>query len=124
MKKKYLLAFVAPLALAACAAPGVTGTGGPSASLAPGPLKSANLVGVAPSAISSRLGAPDFRRTEPQAEIWQYAGSDCSLFVYFYKTGTGALGSRYVDARKVEGGAADRDACLASVAAKRNAPVS
>ncbi|ABS65165.1 conserved hypothetical protein [Parvibaculum lavamentivorans DS-1] len=123
MKKRHLIALLVPFALAACAAPGTGGTG-PSTSLAPGPLKSANLVGVAPSAISSRLGAPDFRRTEPQAEIWQYAGGECSLFVYFYKTAGGALGARYVDARKLEGGAADRDACLASVIAKRNAPIS
>lgn len=126
MKRAGILLAVLPLlALGACAAPGGAGTyGGPSPSLGTGPLTPASLVGVAPSAISARLGAPDFRRTEPQAEIWQYGGNDCSLFVYFYKTDGGALGSRYVDARKIEGGAADRNACLASVLAKRNAPMS
>lgn len=124
MKTVRLFALLTPLLLAACAAPGGMSSGGPSASLGKGPLTPASLVGVAPSAISSRLGAPDFRRTEPQAEIWQYGGGDCSLFVYFYKTDGGALGSHYVDARKAEGGPADRDACLASVLARHNAPIS
>lgn len=124
MKAGTLSALLLPLLLAACAAPGGMAPGGPSTTLGKGPLTPASLVGVAPSAISSRLGAPDFRRTEPQAEIWQYGGTGCSLFVYFYKTEGGVLGSRYVDARKMEGGPADRDACLASVLAKRNAPIS
>lgn len=124
---KHLLILVLALGLAACeTAPGsgIDARGGVMASLKPGPLTPDGLLGAAPSAISARLGAPDFRRAEPHAEIWQYAGGDCSLFVYFYETDGGALGSRYVDARKVEGGAASKDACLASVMAKRNTPIS
>lgn len=119
---RYLPVFALALALAACAAPS-TGPRGSSPSLS-GPLTADALVGAAPSAITARLGEPDFRRSEPHAEIWQYAGGDCSLFVYFYETDGGALGSRYVDARKVEGGAASKDACLSAVMAKRNTPVS
>ena len=84
---KRFLILLLPLALGACeTAPGtgIDARGGVMASIAPGALTPASLVGAAPSAISSRLGEPDFRRNEPNAEVWQYAGGDCSLFVYFY----------------------------------------
>jgi hypothetical protein len=120
---RYLAAFALALGLAACAAPSTGSRGAVSPSLS-GPLTADALVGAAPSAITARLGEPDFRRAEPHAEIWQYGGGDCSLFVYFYETDGGALGSRYVDARKIEGGAASKEACLSAVMAKRTAPVS
>ncbi|MBX3506380.1 MAG: hypothetical protein KF895_12945 [Parvibaculum sp.] len=116
--RKALFALALPLVLAACAAP--QGGMPRAASLGSGPLTAQSLIGAAPAAISARLGAPDFRRTEPSAEIWQYGGRDCSLFLYFY----GEEGARHVDARKLEGGATDKDQCLASVIAKRIAPVS
>ncbi len=100
---KHLVIAMLALGLAACeTAPGkgIDARGGVMASLGKGPLTPAALVGAAPSAISARLGEPDFRRAEPHAEIWQYTGGDCSLFVYFYETDGGALGSRYVDARR------------------------
>ena len=125
MKRRLVL--LLPLILAACeTAPGsgIDARGGAMASLGAGALTPASLAGAAPAAISARLGAPDFRRSEPDAEVWQYAGSDCSLFVYFYKTASGVLGARHVDARRLEGGAADKTACLSSVMARRNMPVS
>ncbi|MDZ4381035.1 MAG: hypothetical protein U0942_06810 [Parvibaculum sp.] len=124
---RHLLIFALTLGLAACeTAPGsgIDARGGVMASLGTAPLTPASLLGAAPAAISARLGEPDFRRAEPRAEIWQYAGGDCSLFVYFYETEGGVLGSRHVDARKVEGGPASKDACLAAVLAKRNLPMS
>ena len=117
MKRK-IFALALPLAAAACAQP--SSPGARVTSLGSGPLSAQALIGAAPSAISARLGAPDFRRTEPSAEIWQYGGQDCSLFLYFY----GQEGARHVDARRLQGGPADRDQCLASVMAKRNAPMS
>ncbi|MFN4353872.1 hypothetical protein [Parvibaculum sp.] len=116
--RKILFALALPLAAAACAQPSATGAR--VTSLGAGPLTAQALIGAAPSAVSARLGAPDFRRTEPSAEIWQYGGRDCSLFLYFY----GQEGARHVDARRLQGGPADKDQCLASVMAKRNAPVS
>lgn len=122
------------LLLAACATDGARSgvgmTGSAVASLEPshdlgsGPLTPQSLVGVAPDALSARLGAPAFRRAEPGAEIWQYAGSACSLFIYFYKTDAGALASSYVDARKSEGGPADPAGCLADVLSRKSPPVS
>lgn len=124
---RHLLLLALALGLAACeTAPGkgIDARGGIMASLGTAPLTPASLLGAAPAAISARLGEPDFRRAEPHAEIWQYAGGDCSLFVYFYETDGGALGSRHVDARKLEGGPASKDACLAAVLAKRGTPMS
>ncbi len=116
--KKILLALSLPFIAAACAQP--SSPGARVTSLGAGPLTAQALIGAAPTAISARLGAPDFRRTEPSAEIWQYGGQDCSLFLYFY----GQEGARHVDARRLQGGPADKDQCLASVMAKRNAPMS
>jgi predicted small secreted protein len=124
---KRALILLLPLLLAACeTAPGtgIDARGGVMASIAPGPVTLASIVDAAPAAVSSRLGAPDFRRSEPHAEVWQYSGGNCSLFVYFYETASGALGARHVDARKLEGGAADKTACLSAVMARRNAPMS
>ncbi len=96
----------------------------PAATIGSGPLTPKSLLGVAPSALSARLGTPSFKRAEPDAEGWQYGGEGCSLFVYFYKRSSGALASTFVDARKRSGGAADASSCLAEVAAKRGAGVS
>lgn len=96
----------------------------PTTTIGSGPLTPQSLLGVAPSALSARLGAPALKRTEPDAEVWQYSGSDCALFVYFYKAGHGALASSYVDARKSNGGPASTDACLANIASGRGVPTS
>jgi hypothetical protein len=94
----------------------------PAGAIGNGPLTPESLLGVAPGALSARLGAPNFKRAEPDAEVWQYGGAGCSLFVYFYKTNAGALASTYVDARRSEGGMANASACLAEVMAKRATP--
>lgn len=96
----------------------------PSQTISKGPLTPKSLLGVAPSALSVRLGRPAFRRTEPNAEVWQYSGHNCALFVYFYKTSSGGLASTYVDARKELGGPADATACLADVVKQQKIPVS
>ena len=96
----------------------------PSQQIGKGPLTPKSLLGVAPSALSLRLGPPAFKRAEPDAEVWQYSGRDCALFVYFYKTQSGSFASTYVDARKTLGGPADTSACLAEVLQKQNVPVS
>lgn len=120
--------------LGGCAGGGHTGSGGitdgklafvePASTIGSGPLTPQSLLGVAPSALTARLGEPAFKRTEPGAEVWQYGGNACALFVYFYKTSGGALSSAYVDARRNAGGAADASSCLAEVSAKRSTPVS
>lgn len=120
--------FLMFLPLAACASQGsglgAAGHVSPSQSIGSGPLTPKSLLGVAPPALEARLGAPSFRRTEPSAEVWQYSGQSCSLFVYFYKSDTGSLGSSYIDARKLAGGPDDEATCLGEVLKRRNAPLS
>jgi hypothetical protein len=50
---------------------------------APLPLP-ADLTGLGPAELEALLGAPDFRRSEPPAELWQYRGPDCILDVFLY----------------------------------------
>jgi hypothetical protein len=125
---------MASLLLAACATDGTSSGVGmsnrdlasaePLKEIGSGPLTPQSLLGVVPDALSARLGAPSFKRTEPQAEVWQYAGAACSLFIYFYKTDSGALASSYVDARKTLGGPADPASCLGEVVTQKSPPVS
>tara|TARA_R110000824_G_scaffold118960_14_gene271962 strand:+ start:77164 stop:77571 length:408 start_codon:yes stop_codon:yes gene_type:complete len=130
---KLAVLFCAIPLLAACAGGDTSGVGingkqlsslEPTSRIGKGPLTPKSLLGVAPSALAIRLGAPDFKRAEPDAEVWQYSGGDCALFVYFYKAGTGELASTYVDARKTLGGPADTAACLSDVARRKSAAVS
>lgn len=132
MRAEFSCLAASALLLAGCAgAPsGVGATGAeiarlePSKEIGAGALVPESLVGVAPDALTARLGVPAFRRQEPAAEVWQYAGEGCNLFVYFYTTDAGGLASSYVDARARAGGPADPAACLAEVVAKKSPPVS
>lgn len=98
----------------------------PASFIPAGPLTPKMLLGVAPAALSARLGAPDFKRKEPiGAEIWQYSGGACNLFVYFYPNKRGALDSTFVDARKTKGGDSSASDCLENVQNRRaSVPVS
>jgi hypothetical protein len=62
------------LALAACAGGGSTGNA----------VSLDNLAGLAPSQVAALYGQPDFRRSDPPAEVWQYRSADCVLDLYFY----------------------------------------
>lgn len=48
--------------------------------------------------LTTLMGAPQFRRRDGQAEIWQYRGSACTLDVFLYTDGND-LRVRYVEAR-------------------------
>lgn len=41
------------------------------------------------SQIIERLGQPDFTRSDPPAEIWQYRGVSCVLDLFLYPEGSG-----------------------------------
>jgi len=43
-----------------------------------------DLAGLQPADVVSILGAPDLRREEPPAELWQYRAADCVLNLFFY----------------------------------------
>lgn len=55
---------------------------------APLPLP-ADLTGLGPAELEALLGSPDFRRSEPPAELWQYRGPDCILDVFLYEDSRG-----------------------------------
>jgi hypothetical protein len=70
------------------------------------------LPGMMGSDLTTLIGAPQFRRRDGQAEIWQYRGSACTLDVFLYVDGND-LRVRYVEAR---GHAAARSAAESSEA--------
>lgn len=45
------------------------------------------LTGMDPAQLIALLGAPDLRRREPPAELWQYRNADCVLDVFLYGEG-------------------------------------
>ena len=47
------------------------------------------LMGLGPAALEGRLGAPDLRRREPPAEVWQYRGETCVLDLFLYSKASG-----------------------------------
>lgn len=56
------------------------------------------LPGMMGSDLTALIGAPQFRRRDGRAEIWQYRGSACTLDVFLYVDGND-LRVRYVEAR-------------------------
>ncbi|WP_420560304.1 hypothetical protein [Tepidicaulis sp.] len=93
------------------AAPQQQASAPPALDPAPAP---ASLLGAGADGIRAKLGAPDFVRKEPGAEIWRYGGEACTLLVIFYEEGA-QMRASHIDARAPGGGAADKGACVASV---------
>lgn len=125
MRAALVLSGAVALALAACAGPGPTygarsGTAIPSYQHAPATsgaeqqeasltaptqpggrarkITLETLPGMTGSALTAALGAPQYRRRDGTAEIWQYRGGACTLDVFLYADGND-LRVRYVDAR-------------------------
>lgn len=70
----------------------------PTAVAAAGPLQPATLrlpalprlTGLSPTELVALFGEPDFRRTEPPAELWQYRSAECVLDIFLYRGTAGA----------------------------------
>jgi len=77
--------------------------------------KSEALVGKGPEALRAMLGEPALLRRDQGAEVWQYAGETCVLFLYLYPNAAGAPVVSYVDARLKTKGPAPVPACLSEV---------
>lgn len=73
------------------------------------------LMGKDPQTLRSLMGAPTLLRKDHGAEVWQYAGKSCVLFVYLYPNKAGALDVSYLDARSKTSGAAVVQDCLTSL---------
>ncbi len=96
--------------LAACADTGQAVR--PVASLPPG-----GLVGQPGATLTPYLGEPSLKRSEPPAEIWQYATPDCLLFLFLYRESQG-MTVKHLDARDRQRKPVDVDACARKVAAQ------
>lgn len=57
---------------------------------APAVFDAAGLSGLSAAQLVARLGQPDFRRTDPPAQLWQYRRAGCVLDVFLYRD-AGAL---------------------------------
>jgi len=80
---RFILPGVLIAILGACSA--APPPGAPSAAAAArGPIAMPNLTGLSAEQVVALLGAPDFRRAEPPAELWQYRGADCVLDIFLY----------------------------------------
>jgi hypothetical protein len=47
------------------------------------------LTGLSAAEVVGLYGEPDFRRTEPPAELWQYRSADCVLDLFLYSDPSG-----------------------------------
>ena len=86
----------------------------------PGP---GHLVGLPPGGVESLLGAPRFRRRDPPAEVWRYAGESCRLFVFLYARPDDASDYRvsHVEVRGASVVKVSDDACFHSLLKERPA---
>lgn len=62
------------------------------------PLPDGGLKGATAAQLPTYLGEPSLKRSEPPAEIWQYAARDCLLFLFLYREDAG-MTVRHWDAR-------------------------
>ncbi|MCU0888194.1 MAG: hypothetical protein MUC64_09305 [Rubritepida sp.] len=87
----------------------------------PAPAASSELMGAPPEVLLARLGPPQLRRQEGDAQVWLYAGRGCQLDLILYPT---PAGPRVAHAQARAGGVAQRTegACLRELAAERPAP--
>ena len=80
--------FAAALAAVVLAAP-LAGCSSPPEVARPGiaslALDTAKLAGLSKAELVARFGEPDFRRTEPPAELWQYRRAECVLDIFLYR---------------------------------------
>lgn len=58
-----------------------------------------DIVGLTSDQINSFLGAPTLVRAEASAEMWQYRGKGCTLFVYLSLDEAGAVKADYAETR-------------------------
>jgi hypothetical protein len=81
-----------------------------------------SLMGLGAGDVLARFGAPDLRRAEPPAELWQYRSADCVLEVILYaESGTPQVIGSQIYARSVEGTA--RCPSLSAAAKSRQSPL-
>ncbi len=71
-----------------------------------------DLMGKEAAELRRLLGEPSLLRREKSAEVWQYAGETCVLFLYLYPAATGNPSVSFIDARAKTKGPASVPDCL------------
>jgi hypothetical protein len=101
---------------------GGEGVGGPPAiALQPGPPIDDNpgqLMGLDPIGLEQRLGAPEMRRREPPAEVWQYRTASCILDLFLYAK-SGIKEVVYMEARDFTAAEIETRQCLRGLLLER-----
>lgn len=100
--------------LAACAPPDVAG---PATTVT---LPQGGLMGLTAATLPTYLGQPSLKRSEPPAEIWQYAARDCLLFLFLYREDAG-MTVKHLDARDRQRRPVSPELCVRRVAAEEAA---
>lgn len=120
--RRLILAAAALLAVSACAQPGARPVATPNEPTTAAPAKvkitAQQLLGAAQPWVLANLGAPDFKRADMHANLWQYKNAACMLNVFLYvddRAKTAPAQVLHFDARDALGFDTDRDACLSSL---------
>ncbi len=81
----------------------------------------AQLMGLAPDAIGRLLGQPSLLRSEPPAQVWQYAIADCVLDIFLYAEESDPKTARvtYFEIRGGDAAARGMRACFAAILESR-----
>lgn len=77
------------------------------------------LMGKGPGDLRKTLGTPSLLRKEGDAQVWQYAGTSCVVFLYLYDNAAGKPEVSYLDARAKSDGAVEVAPCLDDVVRTR-----
>jgi len=95
--------------------------GPPAIALQPGPPiddNPAQFMGLDPIRLEQRLGAPELRRREPPAEVWQYRTASCILDLFLYAK-SGIKEVVYVEARDFTAAEIETRQCLRGLLLER-----
>jgi len=77
------------------------------------------LKGLTKTEIERRFGSPAFRRSEANAEIWQYRTRTCSLDVFLYRQPNNSVTVSYAAVRGPAGAQVGEPECLKAVQSAR-----
>lgn len=123
MRRLPPIALAAALLLGAC-----QGTGQPDVT-APQPAarglpvddKVERMLGAAPTTLLAELGAPQLKRREAPAEIWQYRGEGCVLDFFLYDNGGPEIEVIHLEARDAAAEKTDPEPCFAELRRRHQA---
>ena len=80
--RRFCFALTVAALLAAC---GHAPDAAPSIAAAPAAFDTTGLSGLSAAQLVARYGKPDFRRSDPPAQLWQYRRAGCVLDVFLYR---------------------------------------